>query len=36
MEATSKGWSERRNVIGYVLKFGFTHPASANPVRPQA
>jgi len=22
MEATSKGWSERRNVIGYVLKFG--------------
>lgn len=22
MEATSKGWSERRNVIGHVLKFG--------------
>lgn len=22
MEATSKGWSGRRNVIGHVLKFG--------------
>jgi hypothetical protein len=22
MEATSKGWSERRNVVGHVLKFG--------------
>jgi hypothetical protein len=22
MEATSKGWSERRNVIGHVPKFG--------------
>ena len=22
MEATREGWSERRNVIGYVLKFG--------------
>ena len=22
MEATSEGWSRRRNVIGYVLKFG--------------
>jgi hypothetical protein len=22
MDATSKGWSERRNVIGHVLKFG--------------
>jgi len=22
MEATRKGWSERKNVIGHVLKFG--------------
>jgi hypothetical protein len=22
MEATSKGWSERRSVIGHALKFG--------------
>jgi hypothetical protein len=22
MEATSKGWSERRNVVGHVLKVG--------------
>jgi hypothetical protein len=22
MEATSKGWSERMNVVGHVLKFG--------------
>ena len=22
MEATSEGWSRRKNVIGYVLKFG--------------
>ena len=40
MEATSKGWSERRNVIGYVLKFGLliqrVRIPSGQSVDPQA
>jgi hypothetical protein len=30
MEATSKGWSEGRNVIGYVLKFGLLRSSEKN------
>ena len=40
MEATSKGWSEGRNVIGYVLKFGLpiqrVRIRSGQSVDPQA
>jgi hypothetical protein len=40
MEATSKGWSERRNVIGHVLKFGLpiqrVRIPSGQSVDPQA
>jgi hypothetical protein len=39
-EATSKGWSERRNVIGHVLKFGLpiqrVRIPSGQSVDPQA
>jgi hypothetical protein len=31
MEATSKGWSRRTNVIGYVLKFGLLIQRVQNP-----
>jgi hypothetical protein len=31
MEATSKVWSERRNVIGHVLKFGLLIQRVRNP-----
>ena len=40
MEATSEGWSERRNVIGHVLKFGLliqrVRIPSGQSVDPQA
>ena len=40
MEATSKGWSEGRNVIGDVLKFGLlvqrVRISSGQSVDPQA
>jgi hypothetical protein len=40
MEATSKGWSERRNAIGNVLKFGLliqrVQIPSGQSVDPQA
>jgi hypothetical protein len=40
MEATRKGWSERRDVIGHVLKFGLliqrVQTPSGQSVDPQA
>ena len=40
MEATSEGWSRRKNVIGYVLKFGLliqrVRIPSGQSVDPQA